>query len=410
MSVKPKENKSEFISWVYLLIVVTIVGLLAINIVLNLFWFRPFAMKLEAKLIELNLSDAKRKSEIVEKDLVSVIEGIDDLAQNIALIGIDNLISKVLIERSLDLHIREVSIIGLDGRERERYSRGYVDELRNFESFDEFEQGKKDTYISAPLFTEHGEPYLVVSTPIRKRPGAESEAVFRNEVYLGGMWEDIVSQKPGDTGRVAIIDNKGMLIANTDPSLVLQGVNLLSLPPSMPLIEGDIFDGAKYLNSYGNEVVGVGVPISSLRWGLIIEQNLSEVEVLTNEVRFFVNIFLILGITVIGLLIFLAMTLRKGSRKLFEKEKILEVKNKALANTKDWLESEVEKRTTELKDLNEELEVKVKKRTEELQEKLEEFEKATKLMTGRELRMIDLKKELKKLQEEIQRLKGKSKE
>ncbi len=406
MSEKDRKRGSQFLFWIYLLVGITITGLLVVNIVLNLFWFRPFATELESKLIELNLSDAKRKSEIVEKDLVSVIKGIEDTAEKIALIGIDEPISKVLIERSLGPNIREISIIGLDGSEVERYSRGYIDDLRDFSSQDDFKEALSEPYISPPTFTEYGEPYLIVSTPIRARSTARTEAVLRNEVYLGGMWEDIVSKKPGESGRVAVIDGKGSLIANTDPSLVLQKVNLLSLPPSIPLIEGKIFEGERYLNSDGDEVVGVGTPIASLGWGLIVEQDVSEIEVLTGEVRFFVNLFLILGATVIGLLAFLALTLRKGSKRLLEKEKILEVKNKALASTKEWLESEVKVRTTELKEMNDELEEKVRERTEEMQKKLEEFEKVSKLMTGRELRMIELKKELKVAHDEIETLKG----
>ncbi len=406
MSEKDQKRGSQFLFWIYLLVGITIAGLLAVNIVLNLFWFRPFAAELESKLIELNLSDAKRKSETVEKELVSVIKGIEETAEKVALIGIDEPISKVLIERSLGPNIREVSILGLDGSEIERYSRGYVDNLRDFSSQDDFKGALEKSYVSSPMFTEHGEPYLIVSTPVRARSTARTEAVLRNEVYLGGMWEDIVSKKPGDSGRVAVIDGKGSLIANTDPSLVLQGVNLLSFPPSSFLIEGKIFEGERYLNGTGDEVVGVGAPIASLGWGLIIEQDASEIEVLTDEVRFFVNLFLLLGTTVIGLLAFLMVILRRGSKRLIEKEKILEVKNKALANTKEWLESEVKVRTTELKEMNEELEEKVRERTEEIQKKLEEFEKVSKLMTGRELRMIELKKELKVAHEEIEALKG----
>ncbi len=44
-----------------------------------------------------------------------------------------------------------------------------------------------------------------------------------------------------------------------------------------------------------------------------------------------------------------------------------------------------------------ELEERVKKRTEELQQKVEELEKFQKLAVGREIKMIELKEEIKKL-------------
>ena len=45
------------------------------------------------------------------------------------------------------------------------------------------------------------------------------------------------------------------------------------------------------------------------------------------------------------------------------------------------------------------LEQKVKRRTKELQEKIEELERFQKFAVGRELKMIELKKELEKLKE-----------
>jgi len=52
---------------------------------------------------------------------------------------------------------------------------------------------------------------------------------------------------------------------------------------------------------------------------------------------------------------------------------------------------------TEIKALQENLEQKVKERTEELQEKVAELEKFVKLTVGRELRMRELKQQLKEL-------------
>jgi len=48
-----------------------------------------------------------------------------------------------------------------------------------------------------------------------------------------------------------------------------------------------------------------------------------------------------------------------------------------------------------------ELEERVKERTKELQEKVEELEKFQRLAVGRELRMIELKEEVKRLREKL---------
>ncbi len=68
---------------------------------------------------------------------------------------------------------------------------------------------------------------------------------------------------------------------------------------------------------------------------------------------------------------------------------------------KDILEVKVKARTKELSEINEKLEAEVKKRTEEMEKKIKEYEKMSKMMVGRELKMIELKKELKKAKEKI---------
>jgi len=59
----------------------------------------------------------------------------------------------------------------------------------------------------------------------------------------------------------------------------------------------------------------------------------------------------------------------------------------------------IEKITDQLRELNRTLEVKVKQRTKELQERVDELNRWYKLTVGRELRMVELKKEIKKLKE-----------
>lgn len=61
------------------------------------------------------------------------------------------------------------------------------------------------------------------------------------------------------------------------------------------------------------------------------------------------------------------------------------------------LEIKVRERTKELEDLTAKLEERVADRTKELQEKIKELEKFQNLAVGRELRMMELKKEIEKL-------------
>jgi len=73
----------------------------------------------------------------------------------------------------------------------------------------------------------------------------------------------------------------------------------------------------------------------------------------------------------------------------------------ALGEAKTVLEIKVEARTKELKELAEGLEEEVKRRTKEVYEKMADLERFQRLAVGRELKMIELKKEIEKFKKEL---------
>lgn len=77
----------------------------------------------------------------------------------------------------------------------------------------------------------------------------------------------------------------------------------------------------------------------------------------------------------------------------------LRASTRELQEAKHSLELRVGERTQELQELAASLERKVKERTQELQEKLTELERFEKLAVGRELKMVELKQEIKKLED-----------
>ncbi len=95
----------------------------------------------------------------------------------------------------------------------------------------------------------------------------------------------------------------------------------------------------------------------------------------------------------------------KDIREFIDYEKKLEQevkeKTKELEEAKSVLEIKVKARTQELEELARNLDEKVKERTKELQNRVDELERFHKLTIGRELKMVELKRE-------IERLKGES--
>jgi len=98
--------------------------------------------------------------------------------------------------------------------------------------------------------------------------------------------------------------------------------------------------------------------------------------------------------------------LRKQRDELSDKTQILTKLTGELEIAKTSLEIKVKERTQQLKTLMESLEGKVKERTKELQLKIDELEKFERLTIGREVAMVELKKEIKKIKEELMRTKG----
>jgi len=101
---------------------------------------------------------------------------------------------------------------------------------------------------------------------------------------------------------------------------------------------------------------------------------------------------------------------RKREKTLGEQKDQLSVKTQALTGLtkeleggKTSLEIKIKERTQQLKTLTESLEGKVKERTKELQLKIDELEKFQRLTISREVAMVELKKEIKKLKEELKK-------
>jgi methyl-accepting chemotaxis protein len=87
-------------------------------------------------------------------------------------------------------------------------------------------------------------------------------------------------------------------------------------------------------------------------------------------------------------------------------EKVKE-RTKELEEAKSSLEVKVKARTLELEQLKGNLEKQVEERTKETKQKINELERVQKVTMGRELRMIELKKEIKKLKAQLQKKENK---
>ena len=99
---------------------------------------------------------------------------------------------------------------------------------------------------------------------------------------------------------------------------------------------------------------------------------------------------------------FIAMN-RRVADAYHDLEQKIRDRTRELERVKMSLEREVANRTKELHRVNQNLEMEVSHRTKELQEKLEEVRKFNEIMMGRELKMIELKKRIGELEDELRK-------
>ncbi|MDG6218760.1 MAG: histidine kinase N-terminal 7TM domain-containing protein [Candidatus Thermoplasmatota archaeon] len=160
-------------------------------------------------------------------------------------------------------------------------------------------------------------------------------------------------------------------------------------------------------NYRGEKVLGTHVYISEMNWGLLVEIDEQEAFYAVNNMQNIVSIILSLsGFIVLFVAFFYAKTFSDPIRKLDTYAKEISQGNlniRADIKTSDEigsLASSFNNMAENLKLQTSGLERKVDERTSDLQEKIEELEEFKRLVVGRELRMIELKKQIKRLEDD----------
>ena len=95
--------------------------------------------------------------------------------------------------------------------------------------------------------------------------------------------------------------------------------------------------------------------------------------------------------------------LNQAANKIYTSREELEKSKEELEDAKTCLEIKIRARTRELIELNESLEQRVEERTQEMQKRVDELNRFYKLTVGRELKMVELKKEIKELEEQLKK-------
>ncbi len=262
-----------------------------------------------------------------------------------------------------------------------------------------------------------------------------------NDILFGKWSEEVFAGKAFldkySTGEIYLVNSDGLMITPSrfiDDSVLKKNINTL---PVKACFEENKKISETYVNYLGDETIGISQCSKLEGMILLVEANLKEVlapiEVITRHLlagALLTLIFWFAAIIFLSNWLFKNLMIVVNDIKRISEERDLNVRinvnskdeigylarifNKLLDEVQDIekkireaeiklketnlsLERRIHDRTEDLVKLKNNLEINVFERTKELQEKLSELEKFKELTVGRELKMIELKKELKEL-------------
>jgi hypothetical protein len=252
------------------------------------------------------------------------------------------------------------------------------------------------------------QPVITIAAPVFKRgPERILAGVIQASIRLQALSllvKEFSLQR--EKGQAFLIDRFGEIIAHPDYRLVIERENIANIDPPLATELKKILkpEGTfQYLSSEKIKYLATFQTISPTNWKLVTRQELREILSTPLRLRFFLLSVLTLTLIGAGGISYNIASFLARIRK--EQEKIREERLREAEESKAILEIKVKARTKELEELAQALEAKVKERTKELHKKIEELESFKRVAVGRELKMIELKKEIERLKKELENTK-----
>jgi len=316
-----------------------------------------------------------------------------------------------------------------------------------------FEKAKeKKEIVMSEIYaiSDPKEPILSFFAPVFDEEGKFS-FLMAVQINMERFFEIFDRVKVGKEGYAFLINSRGDILAHPNREFLFDKISQnYSLKETFERKEGRAefnFKNTDFVATFKNVALNQISKVETPKWQIIVVQPKKEAFVLLNSLKKQIYLLtLIFFLFIIFLSVFLSRLISQPLKELtLATEKIakgnfdVQIKSKrtdefgelakffnqmtkklgeyffALEESKKVLEIRVKARTKELEELNKALEEKVQERTKELQEKIEELEKMKKeleekirelekfreITVGRELKMIELKKEIEKLKKEI---------
>ncbi len=306
---------------------------------------------------------------------------------------------------------RQLILLDLKGKEIKRVSKNSIEEKDHILPFKQdilAAVTAKKQYISHVYIDETTSEPLVLIAIAANNLFHEPEGAFIAEVNLKFMWNLVNQIRIGDKGLAYVIDREGALLAFRDTSKVLRHENLSALQDPLQFTQGTEDTGAEVSKGIlGTYVVSSFVPLGTPDWAVVIELPVFEAYRSVLTIALYSLLVLLFGaIVAIGSGRYFSKRITKGIINLSVAAENISQGNldAVIETTEDNKDNEIGQlatsfttMTSKLRESYKTLEDKVVERTKELDSKVEELGHINKLMVDRELKMVELKKEIEDL-------------
>jgi HAMP domain-containing protein len=313
--------------------------------------------------------------------------------------------------------IYSASIANLSGEEvikNDQYHPDAPVQLLNIASEEKFTSAiEGGPYVGEVRLFSSELPSVSVSVSILDKDNNKI-GVLSADVDLSPLWATVRGIKMGKAGYVYVVDKQGRLLSHESSDAVKEISNLSTVEGVKNFIEGRK-TAAVYTSFEGEQVMGSWAPVERVGWGVIVELPYAEVLLglhpllvvsIVSLIIFILSIVLLLGIVYRQLIIPLR-NLKKGVSEIQGGN----WKHAIRVGSEDEL-GDLARAFNEmggrLEDFYKTLEEKVRGRTQELeaaqeklQENLNDLQRTNTFMLNRELKIVDLKKEIARLKEEL---------
>jgi len=272
-------QKSGFIPRSFwLLIIIAVVAFIVSN-----GYFAYQAVKNgEENVSSLHLEIAQRAEEVIRHSLIQNQRAGERVSRELGLKATDpkSLLLSFMRDNPQFIRVSILDDSGLETMRNDRFTIITQSDLVDFGNRMEFIEAKKgEIYIGEIYFSERGEPMISITTPIYS-PRRDFLGALYTELNLRFLWDLLGSISYGGSVKAYLVDQKGFLIADPDPSLVLRKENLLERLVVKKVLGGEKIVGGlnpenRYRNSLGEKVFTVGIRLEPYGWGIFTEEPLS---------------------------------------------------------------------------------------------------------------------------------------